>query len=284
MAGQRLASDTAIGQLAPFSVAADEPTTRDRPTAPVAWDRGEPVYAGPGWVGGRLRQVESRRAGDGYLLRIQGTGDFAVSADGARIRARRPLAGPEPGEDVAAAVLGPCLALALALRGVWCLHASAAGPRGSAVALTGESGSGKSTLASALVAGDPDWRRIGDDLLPVDAAGGSARALPRFPQPNLAAHLQWRPPAPESVPLAAVYVLEPAGEVVAVSLLSRREAALALVRQTVAARLFDGELQARHLGFCVELARRLPVRRVRFPRRPAALPAMIAAILAGLNG
>ncbi len=274
-----MASDTAIGRLAPFSVAAGGEKSRGRAPS-IAWSRGKPVYVGPGWVGGRLLRVESRREPRGYLLRIERAGDFAVSADGGLIRGGRtePGSSPSPGDEVVSAVLGPCLALALALRGIWCFHASAAGTERSAVALIGDSGAGKSTLAAALAAQSADWLRIGDDVLPVRLQGHAASALPRFPQPGLEPRLQWRPPAPAAVDLAAVFVLEPGGGDVEVRPLSRRDAVLALVRQTVAARLFDADLQARHLEVCAELAQELPVRELRFPRRPAALPSMTAAI------
>lgn len=63
--------------------------------------------------------------------------------------------------------------------------------------------------------------------------------------------------------------------------LSSRDAALALVGQTVGARLFAADLQASHLDFCARLAGRLPVFTLRFPRRPEALPAMVEAIATG---
>ena len=271
-----------IGQLTPFAQADVAPRSGHRPFS-AGWDDGTRVYAGPGWVGGRLRQVESWRGRQGYLLRIEDAGEFEVSGDGARVGRRQPVEADRPDEEIAAAVLGPCLVLALALRGVWCLHASAAGPEHLAVALAGESGAGKSTLAAALAADVGGWRRIADDLLPLRLAGEAARALPRYPQSSLAPQLQWRPPAPAEVDLAAVCVLEPGGGEVEVRALPRRQAALALVRQTVAARLFDAGLQGRHLGFCAELAQRLPVRVLRFPRRREALPAMTAAIVADLG-
>ena len=131
--------------------------------------------------------------------------------------------------------------------------------------------------------GAAGWRQIGDDLLPVRSDGEAGRALPRFPQPNLPLQSQWGPPAPAEVDLAAVYLLEPEGGAVEIHQLTRRRAVLALVGQTVAARLFDAELQGRLLDFCAELARCLPVRGLRYPRRLEALPSMTAAIAADLG-
>jgi hypothetical protein len=279
-----LAADLPIGQLQPFAAQAP-PTGSDfgQEVFQVPSDD-RPVYAGPGWVGGILRRVESRRCRGGYLLRIEGAGEFAVSEDGAQVVLRQPVQGAKLSQEATAAVLGPCLVLALALQGIWCLHAGGAGTERSAVALIGESGSGKSTLAAALARGSSGWRLVADDLLPIRLDSGVAQVLPRFPQPNLAPRFQWRRPAPETVQLAAVYVLDPGGDEVEVRRLSRREAALALVRQTVAARLFDAELQARHLDFCVEAARRLPILELRYPRRREVLPSMTAAIVAGPAG
>ena len=281
MAGLLCAADLPVGLLEPFAVpsSAAAPSPAPAPATASTAGRGRLVYAGPGWVGGRLRQVESRRCRQAYRLRIEGVGELLVGADGASVSSGEPVAKAPVGEDLAAALLGPGLVLALALRGIWCLHASAAGPDAAAVALAGESGSGKSTLAAALAALD-GWRRIGDDILPLSLRGAGAVALPRFPQPNLAPELQWRPPAPGRLDLAEVCLLEPGGEEVRLRRSPRRAAALALVRQTVGARLFDRDLQAVHLEFCAELAGRLPVRVLRFPRRQEALPEMVR-ILAG---
>ena len=46
------------------------------------------------------------------------------------------------------ALLGPALNLALAWRGVWCLHAGAVLHDGQVIVFLGVSGSGKSTLAA----------------------------------------------------------------------------------------------------------------------------------------
>ncbi len=279
----RLVSDLPIRQLTPFASITAGTGSRE-PPAPTGREDGVPVYAGPGWVGGRLRQVESRRARQGYLLKIEAAGEFEISGDGTRVGRRQPVESEAPGEDVAAAVLGPCLVLALALRGVWCLHASAVSSGGSAVALAGESGCGKSTLAVALTTRGAGRRRIADDLLAVKLEDGVVKALPRYPQPGAMALSQALAEGPGEVDLAALYLLEPAGAAVESRELTRRQAALALVRQTMAARLFDSELQARHLDFCAETAGCLPVRGLRFPRRPAALPSMTATIIAALTG
>jgi hypothetical protein len=47
---------------------------------------------------------------------------------------------------------------------------------------------------------------------------------------------------------------------------------LALVRHTVAARLFDDEISEEHLGFCSEVAAAVPVARLEYPRQMSAMP------------
>ncbi len=279
----RLASDVPVSELASFAVEgpAEAPPPSATAGAPVNPGEETLIFRGQGWVGGLLRRVESRIGPAGYRLRIEGAGEFSVVAGGTIERRQDGPAADPLTPRVVAAALGPCLLLALAMRGTWCLHAAAAGAGRAAVALSGESGCGKSTLAAALASGAVGWRRIADDLLPVALEADAPVALPRFPQPKLEPGGQWRRPAPDQLALAAVYLLEPGGDRVELDRLSARAAALALVRQTVAARLFAADLQAEHFEFCAALARRLPVYSLRFPRRPEVLPAMVAAIAGG---
>ena len=100
----------------------------------------------------------------------------------------------------------------------------------------------------------------------VDAALAAAEAA--FPG--------WR----DTIPAERQKALLKIADAVEARRLSRRAAAVVLVRQTVAARLFDARLQADHLEFCAELSRRLPVLSLRFPRHLDALPAMTEAIAA----
>lgn len=183
--------------------------------------------------------------------------------------------------------LGPVLVLALALRGAWCLHASAVLWQGQAIAMLGESGSGKSTLAAYLgLQNGARGQRLADDVLPVVPEGESLVALPRFPQLKVPPEQHAGDLIPERTPLAALYVLpaEHVGEErITLQPLAPRQAALALVRHTVAARLFDNALLARHLAFCVETAARTPVRRLIYPWRQEALPEVRDRIAADLE-
>jgi hypothetical protein len=157
------------------------------------------------------------------------------------------------------------------------LHASAVASGQTVIALAGESGDGKSTLAAALASAG-SRRRVADDLLPLELSGGAARALPRYPQPGVARLGELASAEPTAMELAGIYLLSQEATDIEVRKLSRRQAALGLVRHTVAARLFDHELQGRHLEACAKLTRRLPVRALAYPRRLEMLPSVIAAI------
>jgi hypothetical protein len=233
--------------------------------------------------------VECRSAAAGYRLTVAGVGTLDIAADGSAIAWRLGL--ELPTDDAARlpwpaveTALGPALALALAAHGVFCLHAGAVERQGRVVALVGESGRGKSTLAAFLGHGR-GWRRLADDVLPVTSALDSGTVgLPHFPQLKLAPGTQVTADVPHRLPLGAVYVLErPAGASTSTedlgpanaSLsppLDTRAAMLALVRHTVAARLFDRTLSTAHMRFCAEAAASVPVRRVAYPLLPEALP------------
>jgi hypothetical protein len=193
-------------------------------------------------------------------------------------------------EDLSQVVLGPALILALALQGVWCLHASAVVFGDTAVIFAGESGWGKSTLARYL-GEQAGWRRAADDVLPVVPVGNGLMALPHFPQLKLPSGAQPANGLPQRLPVAAVYVLDrdqkETGEAITILGLNERDAALALIRHTVAARLFGPDLLRQHMAFCAKVAGQVPVRLLRYPRQFAWLPELrdrLAADLAQVDG
>jgi hypothetical protein len=97
-------------------------------------------------------------------------------------------------------VCGPLLILALARRGVFCLHASAVlNAQGGAVLMLGRSGVGKSTLARA------SRSPLVDDIAPVAAIDGQLWLLPRFPQLKLA---QPFPTLPERVRVTQIWHMQ----------------------------------------------------------------------------
>ena len=115
-------------------------------------------------------------------------------------------------------------------------------------------------------------------------------AFPRFPQLKLDAAAQPGPRLPEALPLIGLFVLGPRPRrsperPVARALgststrpLTRAEAALALVRHTASARLFDRALLGWHLELCSALAERLPVAELTYPWSGALAPGLVERI------
>ena len=252
------------------------PGTGLLPPRPAA--RTEQVFLGDGQLGRHRRRIECGWSRQGYALRVDGVGQFHISADGGRIRPRE-VRVPRSSVDLAETVLGPAVTLALALQDVWCLHASAIASGGAVTAFVGESGAGKSTLARELPRLDPSLCCGADDVLPVAIEDGAAWALPRFPQLKYRFDRQPGEALPDRLPLTRIFVLspprpvetEPAEGAVVVERLDGYAAALALVRHTVAAKLFTEDLLRRHVEACAKLAERVEIARLCYPRRLDAL-------------
>lgn len=232
------------------------------------------TFDGDVLVAGRHRRLSAASApaagGRSFHVAVEGVGSFAVAGDGGALRqlSEAPGAARPALLEVA---LGPPLVLALALRGVFCLHASAArAPSGGALLFLGDSGCGKSTLAAHLDA-RAGWCRLSDDVTPVDDA---LRADPRFPQlslPDSGAEVAAEPAAVETLCL-----LQP-GDRLHVEPVPVSEAVRTVVRQTVAARLFDPPLLAAHLEWAGRLAA-AGVHRLEHPHGADHLPAVAAAV------
>ena len=271
IAGLTVTADLPLPALAPFAASTGTSELLDSIPPPVTEESGGRVFQGQAFLGGRERPVEGRSGPGGTWLSTDGAA-CTVSPDG------RTIAGASAAEGLPLLVdlvLGPALCLALALRGVFCLHAGAVEVDGRIVAFLGDSGAGKSTLARLL-----GWQRAADDILPV---AGPTASRPRFPQLKLAPQDQPGAGLPEELPLAAFYCLDPPAEAIAVRPLSSRDAALSLVRHTVAARLFDPVLLERHLGFCARVAAEVPVRALAYPRELGVGPGVREAIAADLG-
>ncbi len=342
LAGYTVASDLEMDQLAAFALPGSTPNFRapgvspapgataaadlkaggaaalatwcpSPPSADIAVRRQVPAHAGAasgrllhrgqGWVANAWRQVDCWLVDEGYQLVLDGVGTYLVRCRGeeARLLSRAPEAGMPA---VVEAMLGPALILALALRGTWCLHASAVELDGRAIVFVSESGGGKSTLAAYLASqAEGPFRHLADDILPVAWSANSLYALPRFPQLKLAADAQPGAAARERLPLAACYRLVapdagagkripgPAGlatpgrsgSAADIRPLSAGDAALALVRHSVAARLFGEQLLADQLSFCARAAEQVPVRELAYARTWEALPGVAASLLADLG-
>jgi hypothetical protein len=253
--------------------------------------------------------------GDGtQLLRWSGLLEGRVSPDGRRIDLR-PL-GTRAGSELPAGLLGPVLSFALIARGAEPFHATAVASKGEAIAFLGESGAGKSTLAAAFAA--TGFSLLTDDVLVLRPRGGRHLALPGPARlklyPDAAKTLlrgasgpplyagttkslfeapgRGRPVRP--APLLRIYLLAPlaagrrrraiAEERIAIDVLPRRDAFLAILRSSFNALPGGCARNERLFRLAADLSRRIPVKVLRYPRSFAALPRVRDAILRDLRG
>lgn len=244
-----------------------------RPGGILATDQENRVNA-TGWLAGLDRRVECRYSPTGARLVVPDLAGFDLDRQKGVIRSLPEFtpAGTAP-DLIEEVLLGPALLLQLAWRSAFALHAGAVQMNGSVVAFCAESGVGKSTLAGGFQGED---LAVADDLLPIRLDPDPV-ALPRFPQFKWPAERQYPLAAPVSLPLRAVCLLTPEPAETAASYISAQaldlpHSALALVRHTVASRLFPPELLQSHLDFCRDLATAVPVYRLRYPRRLGLLP------------
>jgi hypothetical protein len=236
----------------------------------------------------RQRPIECTVDSGAYRLSIGGIGSLWVALDGGSFGCSYMAPGVAP-KHVQQALLGPAITLALALQGTFCLHASAVEVDSGLLAFVGKTGAGKSTLArmladSALLG----QRRASDDILPLKLDSDQPTAQIDFPQLKLAPDQQPCLSGPSSLPLRALFLLRAPTDAspqraVRVERLGARDSLLALIRHTVAARLFDAELLERHLTFSAAVAGRIPVWRLSYPREPASLPRLAKAIASELR-
>jgi hypothetical protein len=142
-------------------------------------------------------------------------------------------------------LFGPMLVLALARRGIYCLHASAYQQGSSARVIVGRSGSGKSTVARAIqlskqvfMGAASSLRRLCDDITPIQWQDGALQILPQFPQLKL--H-QADCGLPQALPLTSLVRLSRAQQGIAgnAELMDASARYFALLQHTVATRLFS---------------------------------------------
>jgi hypothetical protein len=216
-----------------------------------------------------------------------------------------------PTGDVWASVLNPLVACALRLRGTTPLHASVLHWRRSALLIVGPKGAGKSTSAAALAqagatvmaddiaaldlhdarprvfAGEPRLRLMPDSAATVAAGGGEAMAIwssaDDRPLKQYVSVVSPADPvrAPDSAPIAAIYVLEPrrAGTV-AIEPVAPAAAIPLLMAQRSPNFMPDLDTRAADFGHLTRLAASVPVRRVARATRLDDLPDLASAMLA----
>ena len=226
-----------------------------------------------GWVGGRQCQVETWSAPAGFILKVAGGSDFFIAPDGSEIVRMAAGTPPEITGFDQEILVSPALVLALALRGVWSLHASAAMYKENVIVFLGESGQGKSTLA-AYLAQSAGWRLVADDILPVKIDSTGVNVYPRFPQLKLPANAQPGANLPEKLRLKYICVLAPAGPDRMPELHNLRsvQTVQVLLGHIAGTRMFDSALLAKHLEFSTRVAVKTPAYRLIHPHRRDTLP------------
>jgi len=243
-------------------------------------------------------------------LRWSARFEFLVSADGRAIAACPLRRGSR--EAFHTYLLGQALSFALIKQGFDPLHATTVAIDGAAVAFLGESGFGKSSLGAALV--QAGHRLLTDDLLVLAEGDGGFIAHPGPPRLKLFPEMAWHVLGPQArgtpiadmtaklvipladrqtlrsaLPLKAIYVLAPpAGDPrdparITIRRMSKRQACLALLRNTFNTAVTDSGRLRRQFAFAGSVAAAVPVKRIAYPRTLRVLPAVRDAILADLS-
>lgn len=193
--------------------------------------------------------------------------------------------------DASVYLLGPILGVLLRLRGVTCLHASAAAFGDHAVAFAGPEGAGKSTTATAL--GRRGHAIISDDIVAVEERDGGFFVSPAHPYvclwPESIEMLYGREksvPAfasswekgrlslaendlrfqEQALPLGAICLLgERSSDAAApfIEIAPSRENLFALIANSYGTNLLENEMRAREFELLGRLVARVPVWRLR---------------------
>ncbi len=217
------------------------------------------------------RTVEVYNSADGFLISVQGSGEFIVSPRGESI-GRSGLQPDALRQFERAIILGPVIVFALALRNVWSLHASAARYKENVTAFLGESGQGKSTLAGYL-SQNAGWQLVADDILPVRNENG-LQVLPHFPQLKLQASQQPGISLPEQLKLNTLCLLEKSSADVKPKLqeMNTAQTVQALLAHVAGTRMFSAELLTKHLKFSTQSAPQVKAYKLTYPHRRETLP------------
>ncbi|MEM9302584.1 MAG: hypothetical protein AAGE01_10760 [Pseudomonadota bacterium] len=219
-----------------------------------------------GFLADAARDFRCAWQGRRAQLSISGIGDISLDLDAGRAHAI------DSGQDATAmglALTGPALALLLAARGSWMLHGSAVRHGDAALLLLGESGVGKSTLARQYA---DSGRRLADDLVACRLDDDGLRWPGALPQPRLPDEFDRTSPRR----VARIVMLEPGGDEPVVRELSPADQSLALIRHTVATRLFPSWLLESHLAWAAAVAARKRCVALSYAQVPAKLRAMVA--------
>ncbi len=293
LAGCKLVADTAIGMLESFRINCPSAGGESAPVfentgggdqADRQWGGNnllvhptEFVARTSGWLANETREVVNTANEQGYSLSIAGVGEFGIDRLNGHIHCRNwnkglPVALAEE------ATLGPPVTLALALRDIWCLHASAISREDHVSLFLGPSGHGKSTLAGYLNRhGGDNVGRVTDDISPCIKSIDGVIVLPHFPQPKLE-EAQYSVEEPGCLALKSIFILERVEKAAEPRIEPVRpvQAMRELTNQTVAVSLFDRELHQRHLHFLAGLVKSAQVFKLHYPHDYGKLPQVTA--------
>ena len=249
------------------------------------------------------------RLDDGQsYLRWDGLFEFLIDADGRRIWCG--WLGAASLESLQVYLLGHALSFALVNQGYEPLHATSVVIDGQAIAFLGSSGFGKSSLAAAFLA--DGHRLLTDDMLLLrrndggyegQPGPGRIKLFPKIARRFLAGAASAVPMNNEteklvlplsadhrhsgSAPLRALYVLSPPREVhrkqaIQLTSLTTKETFIELVRGTFNFLITGSERLERQYTASLQVASRVPARRISYPRVLSMLPDVRKAILSDL--
>ncbi len=234
--------------------------------------------------------------------------EFLVGADGRHIWCG--WLGAASLESLQVYLLGHALSFALVKQGYEPLHATSVVIDGDAIAFLGSSGFGKSSLAAAFLA--DGHRLLTDDMLLLrrndggyegQPGPGRIKLFPKIARRFLAGAASAVPMNNEteklvlplsadhrhsgSAPLRALYVLSPPREVrrkqpIQLTSLTTKETFIELVRGTFNFLITGSERLERQYTESLQVASRVPARRISYPRVLSMLPDVRKAILSDL--
>jgi hypothetical protein len=269
-AGQDIYASQSIAELEPFKSVKRNPSLIQPALNDFSGSTPVLVSSSRGWVAGADRVVEVYDTTRGKLMHVQGCGKFFINEDNGEIgKVNQQVEFTDLDREI---LIGPVLVLALAIRGVWCLHASAAMFRERVMVFLGESGRGKSTLARYL-ARNKEWQLIADDILPVRMGRGEVCVHPGFPQLKYTKDTQPGSSLPDQLSMNMICDLDQGDpdQMPALQPLSFSRAVQVLLWNTAGTRMFNSQLLSKHLDFSTTAMELLSAFKLIYPHRENAL-------------
>lgn len=226
--------------------------------------------------------------GSHFYYRYQDGTEFVLDSAGTNVWAIWP--NTLSVEDTATYLLGPIFGFLLRLRGYVCLHASAVSFQDGVAAFLGPAGEGKSTLAAAFA--ELGFAVVSDDVTLLIDRFDQFLVTPAYPCVRLwsdsasglygkEANLPLLTPnwdklyldvskngyrfQGQTLPLAAIYLLERRTDAPSVRELSANEKILALVGNSYGNFLLDREMRKSEFEVVTRLTSKVPVQRLSYP-------------------